>query len=100
MLPVYYHWEFSTSPTGDFESLARRLRTPSSYKHDRSMQQLLANVGTVPMAVDNLLNGSTPGLETTMEGALVPISYEPGAPPPTVQAESLDDRSSTRRRTR
>jgi hypothetical protein len=25
-LPVYYHWEFSTGPAGDFESLARRLK--------------------------------------------------------------------------
>lgn len=25
-LPVYFHWTFSTGPTGDFEHLARRLR--------------------------------------------------------------------------
>lgn len=25
-LPLYYHWEFSTGPAGDFESLARRLQ--------------------------------------------------------------------------
>jgi hypothetical protein len=25
LLPVYYQWEFSTSPSGDFESLARKL---------------------------------------------------------------------------
>jgi hypothetical protein len=25
-LPVYFHWEFSTGPAGDFESLARRLK--------------------------------------------------------------------------
>ena len=24
-LPLYFHWEFSTGPAGDFESLARRL---------------------------------------------------------------------------
>ena len=88
-LPVYYHWEFSTSPKGDFESLARRLRTPGSYK-GTPIEEQLKNVGTIPMAVDNLLNGSTPGLVTTMEGALVPISYEPGTPPPNVQAESLE----------
>jgi hypothetical protein len=88
-LPVYYHWEFSTSAKGDFESLCRRLRTPGSYK-GTPIEQQLETVGTIPMAVDNLLNGSTPGLETTMEGALVPISYEPGDPPPTVQAESLE----------
>lgn len=25
-LPVFYHWEFTTGPAGDFESLARKLR--------------------------------------------------------------------------
>jgi hypothetical protein len=89
VLPVYYSWEFSTSPKGDFESLARRLRTPASYK-GTAVEQQLKTVGTIPMAVDNLLNGSTPGLVTTMEGALVPISFEPGALPPAVQAESLE----------
>ena len=68
LLPVYHHWEFSTGPKGDFESLARWLRTPSSYK-GTPVEQQLKEVGTVLMAVDNLLNGSTPGLETTMEGA-------------------------------
>jgi hypothetical protein len=89
VLPVYYHWEFSTSPKGDFESLCRRLRTPGSYK-GTPVEQQLAAVGTIPMSVDNLLNGSTPGLVTTMEGALVPIKYKPGKPPPAVQAESLE----------
>jgi hypothetical protein len=88
-VPVYYHWEFSTSPKGDFESLCRRLRTPKSYK-GTPVEQLLETVGTIPMAVDNLLNGLTPGLVTTMEGALVPIKYKPGEPPETVQAQSLE----------
>ena len=26
VLPVYYHWEFGTGPSGDFETLARRLK--------------------------------------------------------------------------
>ena len=89
VLPVYYHWEFSTSPKGDFESLARRLRTPGSYK-GTPVEAQLAAVGTIPMAVDDLLNGSSPGLTTTMEGALVPLSFEPGAPPHPTQAESLE----------
>jgi hypothetical protein len=89
VLPVYHFWEFSTGPKGDFESLARRLQTPGSYK-GTPVEDQLKTVGTIPMAVDNLLNGSTPGLVTTMEGALVPISFEPGAPPPDVQAESLE----------
>lgn len=89
VLPVYYHWEFSTSPKGDFESLARRLRTPGSYK-GTPLEAQLAAVGTIPMSVDDLLNGAAPGLQTTMEGALVPISFDPGAPPEDVQAESLE----------
>lgn len=89
VLPVYYFWEFSTSPKGDFESLARRLRTPGSYK-GTPMEAQLAAVGTIPMSVDDLLNGSTPGLQTTMEGALVPIKFKPGAPPHGTQAESLE----------
>ena len=89
VLPVYYHWEFSTSPKGDFESLARRLRTPGSYK-GTPVEAQLAAVGTIPMSVDDLLNGATPGLNTTMEGALVPISFNPGAAPHATQAESLE----------
>ena len=89
VLPVYYHWEFSTSPKGDFESLARRLRTPGSYK-GTPVEAQLAAVGTIPMQVDDLLNGATPGLQTTMEGALVPIKFKPGAPPHPTQAESLE----------
>ena len=89
LLPIYYHWEFSTGPKGDFESLARRLRTPGSYK-GTPIEAQLKTVGTIPMAIDDLLNGSTPGLVTTMEGALVPISFQPGSPPPSVQAESLE----------
>ncbi|PTR10556.1 hypothetical protein C8R32_10183 [Nitrosospira sp. Nsp5] len=88
LLPVYFHWEFSTGPAGDFESLARRLRTPSAYKNT-PVGDALAEVGTAPMRVDDLLNGSTPGLEATMEGALVPLSYTPGAPPNGTQADSL-----------
>jgi hypothetical protein len=89
VLPVYYYWEFSTGPKGDFESLARRLRTPNSYK-GTAIEAQLKSVGTIPMAIDDLLNGSTPGLVTTMEGALVPISFPAGSLPPAVQAESLE----------
>ncbi len=87
-LPVYFHWEFSTGPAGDFESLARRLRTPSAYKNT-PVGDALAHVGTAPMGVDDLLNGPHPGTEATMEGAFVPLSYEPGTPPDGTQADSL-----------
>jgi hypothetical protein len=89
VLPVYHHWEFSTGPQGDFEYLARKLRSPKKWKNDPQMSALLANIGTSPMSVDDLINGATPGLVTTMEGALVPLSYEPGKPPQAVHAASL-----------
>ncbi len=85
LLPVYYHWEFSTGPAGDFESLARRLRSPKKWQNDPAIGALLANIGTSPMAVDPLIGG---GL-TTMEGALVPISYQPGTPSTATHAGSL-----------
>lgn len=88
LLPVYFHWEFSTGPAGDFESLARRLRTPSAYK-GTPIADALGKVGTAPMGVDDLLNGATPGLEATMEGALVPLSYTPGSKPDPTEADSL-----------
>ncbi|MEO7851076.1 MAG: hypothetical protein ABIR94_02315, partial [Rubrivivax sp.] len=47
---------------------------------------LLANVGTSPMSVDNLIGN---GL-ATMEGALVPIKYKPGAAPTPLHAQSLE----------
>jgi hypothetical protein len=86
-LPVYYHWEFSTSDAGDFESLARRLRTPKKWKNDAAIQSLLANIGTAPMAVDPLINPAA--VSTKMEGALVPLSYTPGAPAIDTHADSL-----------
>jgi hypothetical protein len=89
VLPVYYHWEFSTGPQGDFEYLARRLRSPRKWKNDPQMSALLAGIGTSPMSVDDLVNGDTPGLLTTMEGALVPLSYQPGQAPQPVHAQSL-----------
>jgi hypothetical protein len=85
VLPVYYHWEFSTGPAGDFEYLARRLRTPKKWKNDPAMGPLLANIGTSPMAVDRIVGGDL----TTMEGALVPLSYKPGAAPTNTHADSL-----------
>jgi hypothetical protein len=88
VLPVYYHWEFSTGPKGDFESLARRLRTPKSYR-GTPVEQQLSTAGTIPMSVDDLLS-PTPGLVTTMEGALVPIKYTPGSPPHDDHAQSLE----------
>ncbi|WP_394788311.1 hypothetical protein [Rhodoferax sp.] len=89
LLPVYYHWEFSTGPGGDFESLARRLKTPSAYKSNPAIAAQLSQVGTAPMGVDAVLTGFSQGVQATMEGALVPLSYTPGAAPDPTQADSL-----------
>jgi hypothetical protein len=89
LLPVYFHWEFSTSAAGDFEYLARKLRSPKKWKDDPAVAELLRHIGTMPMGVDDLLNGNTPGLQTIMEGALVPIGYETGTPPEATHATSL-----------
>ncbi len=89
VLPVYFWWEFSTSAAGDFESLARRLKTPSAYRNT-PLADALGAVGTSPMSVDSVLSGEDPVALETMEGALVPIKYTPGGRPKNdVQAESL-----------
>ena len=88
VLPVYHWWEFSTSVSGDFESLARRLKTPSAYK-GTPLADALGKVGTSPMSVDPVLNGIQPVPLETMEGALVPIKYQPGTKPNDTQAKSL-----------
>ena len=88
VLPVYHWWEFSTSVSGDFESLARRLKTPSAYR-GTPLATSLGKVGTSPMSVDSVLNGIQAVPLETMEGALVPIKYEPGSKPNDTQAQSL-----------
>ena len=49
-LPVYYHWEFSTGPAGDFETLARRLKTKSELPPE--VQAKISELGRVPVEVD------------------------------------------------
>ncbi len=88
VLPVYHWWEFSTSVSGDFESLARRLKTPSAYK-GTPLADALGKVGTSPMSVDSVLNGLAAVPLETMEGALIPIKYQPGTKPNDTQAGSL-----------
>ncbi|MGA7178841.1 MAG: hypothetical protein WBX11_04535 [Thiobacillaceae bacterium] len=78
-LPVYYHWEFSTGPVGDIETLARRLRTPASYAGDQALLSQLKNIGIRPVAVDGdhlLFDGVTPD-QTVFEGAMVPLDFQP-----------------------
>ncbi|WP_290873618.1 hypothetical protein [Aquabacterium sp.] len=49
-LPVYHHWTFSTGPAGDFETLARRLKTPADLGSD--VQQDLGRLGREPVEID------------------------------------------------
>ncbi len=78
-LPVYFHWEFSTGPVGDIETLARRLRTPAQYSGDQALLQQLRHIGEQPVAVDGdhlLFDGVTPGT-TVFEGAMVSLDFNP-----------------------
>ncbi len=81
-LPVYFHWEFSTGPVGDIETLARRLRTPAQYLGDPTLIQQLRHIGEQPVAVDGdhlLFDGVTPKT-TTFEGAMVSLDFAPANP--------------------
>ena len=82
-LPVYFHWEFSTGPAGDFETLARRLKTPASYKADAEFQAKLAMLGTAPVAIDadRLLTESGQPTQTRFEGALNSTAYKSAEQP-------------------
>ena len=76
------HWQFSTGPVGDIETLARRLRTPAQYAGDKALLQQLRHIGEQQVAVDAdhlLFDGVTPG-ETTFEGAMVSLDFNPAAP--------------------
>ncbi len=76
-LPVYFHWEFSTGPAGDFETLARRIKTPKAYVGDATLTQRLQTLGTVPMSVDadRLLTADAQPINPLYEGALTSVSY-------------------------
>jgi hypothetical protein len=76
-LPVYYHWEFSTGPAGDFEALARRIKIPADYASDAALTARLQTLGTVPMSVDADRLLTADGLPTAplYEGALTSVAY-------------------------
>jgi hypothetical protein len=73
-LPVYFHWEFSTGPAGDFEELARRLEPFACPP----------TVGAAPMHVGQagpglpVRDADEPGGQLAMEGALHAPSRSPG----------------------
>jgi len=81
-LPVYHHWEFSTGPVGDIETLARRLRRPEQYAGDTTLRAQLGHIGEQPVAVDGdrlLFEGKTAD-RTVFEGAMVSLGFEPTEP--------------------
>jgi len=67
-LPVYYSWEFSTSESGNFRSLAERLK-PWVVPND---------FGTFKMKVAGDESEPGQGRELVFAGALVSPSYKPG----------------------
>jgi hypothetical protein len=72
-LPVYYMWEFSTGPAGDFETLVRRLHRPSAPLGLRPPRIDVSHPGwTIPV-----LTWDTDPVILDMQGALRP----PGPPP-------------------
>ncbi|MGH9265530.1 MAG: hypothetical protein ACRD1D_12655, partial [Acidimicrobiales bacterium] len=72
-LPVYFHWEFSTGPEGDFETLAARLRP----------HQVSARLGRAPMHV----GAAHPGVAELPEGDPAAVIDMDGA----LRAPSGDD---------
>lgn len=84
VLPVYFHWEFSTGPAGDFETLARRIQTPKAYAGDEALSARLHSLGTAPMSVDADRLLTLDGLPVTQryEGALVSLDHASPAQAP------------------
>jgi hypothetical protein len=70
LLPVYYRWEFRTGQQGDFESLARRLRTG-----------VPAGLGTRRIDISRPGFPASGATTVELEGALLPIPPA-GSPPP------------------
>lgn len=77
-LPVYFHWEFSTGPLGDFETLARRLKTPKNYPPGTDLNAKLNKLGTAPVLLDadRILTEQGAKKVITYEGALVSLTYQ------------------------
>lgn len=86
VLPVYFHWTFGTGPAGDFETLARRIRTPRAYAGDAELMARLHSLGTAPMQVDadRLLTADAQAATLLYEGALVGLSHRSEPLPPDI----------------
>lgn len=98
-LPCYFHWHFSTGPAGDFETLARRLKTPKDYANDDpAIAAKLARLGRLPTEVDadhllqpnDAVNLSANYL-AQYEGALLSLSIDSNSSPDPGQAQAIAD---------
>ncbi len=94
-LPVFYHWEFSTGPGGDFEELARRLR-PALPAPTIGYQKAFLNPGE--LGVDGIgadredayvwIEGALQA--PPVQGAAAAAAGAPGAALSTIPAEIRD----------
>ena len=76
-LPVFYSWQFTTGPEGDFESLVRDLQP----------RPLPDSVGTRPLDLRTPGFSLPPGGLVSMKGMLKPLEPAPsGAQPPALPA--------------
>ena len=82
-LPVFYSWEFTTGPEGDFESLVRDLKP----------RPLPAQVGTRPLDLTRPGFSLPSGGVIPMKGILKPpepVTAQPQPPPLTLQGKLAD----------
>jgi hypothetical protein len=70
LLPVYYHWEFRTGQTGDFESLVRRLTAG-----------VPGGLGKRPIDISQPGFPAAGATTVELEGALLPIPPANNPPP-------------------
>jgi len=78
-LPLYFHWEFSTGPAGDFESLARRLqpfKVGDGTDGTPSVGTVKMHIGAAGGPVD--LPDGDPGRIVEMDGALRAVQQRDG----------------------
>ena len=82
-LPVFYSWEFTTGPEGDFESLVRDLKP----------RPLPEKVGTRPLDLTRPGFSLPSGGVIPMKGILKPpepVTAQPQPPPQTLQGKLVD----------
>lgn len=75
VLPVYFHWEFSTGPAGDFEELARKLQP---FACPPTVGYASMHVGHGGPQLPEIAAGE-PGASLDMDGALRAPAHNQGA---------------------